>query len=107
MQRSYVLRAEIFASHVGTGICVLSGDYQFFVINNVNDVKVKRLQNPFRKLKFILMSETLFICLKFETHFPLPKKKNEHAPHINYLSSLFIINYWLDLHFSFLEGNYL
>ncbi|XP_066928946.1 vacuolar protein sorting-associated protein 16 homolog [Clytia hemisphaerica] len=37
VQRSYVLRAEVFASHFGTGVCVLSGDYQFFVINNVNE----------------------------------------------------------------------
>lgn len=47
VQRASVIEAEIFYSKYGTGICVLTGDYQFFVINNVDDIKAKRMQNPF------------------------------------------------------------
>ncbi|XP_057293833.1 vacuolar protein sorting-associated protein 16 homolog [Hydractinia symbiolongicarpus] len=47
IQRSFILEAKIFSSTYGTGICVLSGDYQFFVVNNINDVKVKPMQCPF------------------------------------------------------------
>jgi len=47
IQRSYVIDACIFMSNYGTGVCVLTGDYQFFTVNNINDVKLKRMQCPF------------------------------------------------------------
>lgn len=49
-QRSEVLEAKIFSSSLGTtGICFLTGDYQYFVVNNIDEVKVKPLQCPFCK----------------------------------------------------------
>eukprot|EP00795_Rhopilema_esculentum_P014842 gene14842-5965_t len=47
VQKSRIIDCSIFASYFGTGICVISGDYEFYVVNNIDDVKIKRLQSPF------------------------------------------------------------
>jgi len=48
VQRSYILEALLFTSCYGTtGICVLTGDYQFYAINNINDIKLQIIQCPF------------------------------------------------------------
>lgn len=64
-QRSEVLEAKIFSSSLGTtGICFLTGDYQYFVVNNIDEVKVKPLQCPF--CKWLMLS-----CISYNLHLQL------------------------------------
>eukprot|EP00112_Aurelia_sp_Birch-Aquarium-sp1_P019595 Seg4875.2 transcript_id=Seg4875.2/GoldUCD/mRNA.D3Y31 product="Vacuolar protein sorting-associated protein 16" protein_id=Seg4875.2/GoldUCD/D3Y31 len=47
VQKSRIFECSIFASTFGTGIGIMTCDYQFYIVNNVDDVKVKRLQIPY------------------------------------------------------------
>eukprot|EP00794_Sanderia_malayensis_P003165 gene3165-3634_t len=46
VQKSKIIDCSIFASSYGTGICLLTDNYQFYVVNNIEEVKVNRLQCP-------------------------------------------------------------
>ncbi|XP_047136937.2 vacuolar protein sorting-associated protein 16 homolog isoform X1 [Hydra vulgaris] len=41
-----VLEVEVFTNTYGTGICLLTSEYQFLVANNIYDIKLNRLQSP-------------------------------------------------------------
>ena len=40
----HVVECQVFNSYQGTGIAVLTTTYRLFVVNNIDDVRIRRLQ---------------------------------------------------------------